>query len=84
MSMKGLPNVLDIRQEGLTMGLDLAPRAEGPGRRGLEALERAFHEFDLSMRAVGDTLALSPPLIVSEAQIDEIFDKLGRIIRAVA
>ena len=84
MAMKGLPNVVDIRQEGLTMGLDLAPRADGPGRRGLAALERAFHEFDLSMRAVGDTLALSPPLIVSEAQIDEIFDKIGKIIKAVA
>ncbi|MGN6572507.1 MAG: aspartate aminotransferase family protein [Pseudolabrys sp.] len=84
MSMKGLPNVLDIRQMGLTMGLDLAPRADGPGKRGAEALDRAFNEFDLTMRAVGDTLALSPPLIVSEAQIDEIFDKLGRIIKAVA
>jgi beta-alanine--pyruvate transaminase len=84
MAMKGLPNVVDIRQEGLTMGLDLAPRADGPGMRGLEALERAFHEFDLSLRAVGDTLALSPPLIVSEAQIDEVFDKVGKIIKAVA
>jgi len=34
--------------------------------------------------AVGDTLALSPPLIVSEAQIGEIFDKVGKIIRQVA
>jgi len=84
MSMKGLPNVVDIRQVGLTMGLDLAPRADGPGKRGAEALERAFHEYDMTMRAVGDTLALSPPLIVSEAQIDEIFDKLGKIIKAVA
>jgi len=84
MSMKGLPNVLDIRQMGLTMGLDLAARADGPGKRGMEALDRAFNEFDMTMRAVGDTLALSPPLIVSEAQIDEIFDKLGKIIKAVA
>jgi len=84
MSMKGLPNVLDIRQMGLTMGLDLAARADGPGKRGMEALDRAFNEFDMTMRAVGDTLALSPSLIVSEAQIDEIFDKLGKIIKAVA
>ena len=33
---------------------------------------------------VGDTLALSPPLIVSESQIGEMFDKLARIIKAVA
>jgi beta-alanine--pyruvate transaminase len=36
------------------------------------------------LRAVGDTLALSPPLIVTEAQIGEIFDKVARIIKAVA
>ena len=36
------------------------------------------------LRAVGDTLALSPPLIVSEGQIGEIFDKVGKIIKAVA
>ena len=36
------------------------------------------------LRAVGDTLAMSPPLIVSEAQIGEIFDKVGKIIRQVA
>jgi len=36
------------------------------------------------LRAVGDTLALSPPLIVSEAQIGEIFDKVAKIIKQVA
>jgi beta-alanine--pyruvate transaminase len=84
MTLKVLPNVVDIRQVGLTVGVDLAPRAEGPGKRGMEALERAFHEYDLTMRAVGDTLAMSPPLIVSEAQIGELFDKLGKVIKAVA
>ncbi len=36
------------------------------------------------LRSVGDTLALTPPLIISEAQIGEIFDKVGRVIKAVA
>jgi beta-alanine--pyruvate transaminase len=36
------------------------------------------------MRSVGDTLAMSPPLIVSEAQIGELFDKVGNVIKAVA
>jgi beta-alanine--pyruvate transaminase len=84
MRMKGLPNVVDIRACGLTVGVDLGPRADGPGKRGMEALERAFHEYDLTMRSVGDTLAMSPPLIVSEAQIGELFDKLGKVIKAVA
>ncbi len=84
MGLKGLPNVLDIRPVGLTVGIDLAPKAEGPGKRGLEALEAGFFEHDIMFRAVGDTLALSPPLIVSEAQIGEMFDKLAKIIKQVA
>jgi beta-alanine--pyruvate transaminase len=82
--LKGLPNVVDIRTCGLTVGIDLSPRADGPGKRGIDALERGFHEYDLTMRSVGDTLAMSPPLIVSEAQIGELFEKVGKVIKAVA
>ena len=46
-------------------------------------MDLAFLEHDLMIRAVGDTLALSPPLIVSEAQIGEMFDKLAKVIKAV-
>lgn len=84
MQLKGLPNVLDIRPVGLTVGVDLAPHADGPGKRGIAALESAFHDYDLTMRSVGDTLAMSPPLIVSEAQVGELFEKLGKVIKAVA
>jgi beta-alanine--pyruvate transaminase len=84
MSLKGLPNVLDIRTIGLTAGIDLASRPDAVGQRGYEALERAFHEESMMIRAVGDTLALTPPLIVSEAQIAEIFGKVAKLIRAVA
>jgi beta-alanine--pyruvate transaminase len=55
-----------------------------PGKRGFNALKSAFHDNDLMMRIAGDTLALTPPLIVSEDQIGEIIDKVGKIIRAVA
>ena len=84
MSLKGLPNVLDIRPVGLTVGIDLASKPDAVGKRGFEAMDRAFHEQDFTIRAVGDTLALSPPLIVSEAQIGEMFDKLAKVIKAVA
>ncbi len=83
MSLKGLPNVLDIRTVGLTVGIDLASLPDAPGKRGYAAMDSAFHAHDLMIRAVGDTLALSPPLIVSEAQIGELFDKLGKVIKAV-
>jgi beta-alanine--pyruvate transaminase len=84
MGLKGLPNVLDIRPVGLTVGIDLASKPDAVGKRGLEALELGFFEHDITFRAVGDTLALSPPLIVSEPQVGELFDKLTKIIKQVA
>jgi beta-alanine--pyruvate transaminase len=83
MALKDLPGVLDIRTVGLTAGIDLAPRPGAPGARATEVMDRAFREQNLMVRITGDTLALSPPLIVGEAQIGEIFDKAARVIRAV-
>src|SRR5262244_542112 len=74
MSLKGLPGVLDIRCVGITAGIDLASRPDAVGRRGYDAMVRAFESENLMFRAVGDTLALTPPLIISEAQIAEIFE----------
>jgi beta-alanine--pyruvate transaminase len=84
MSLKGLPNVLDIRQVGLTAAVDLASKPDAVGKRGYDAMEMAFHEQGIMVRAAGDTLAVTPPLVVSEAQIDEIFSKFAAIIKAVA
>src|SRR6516225_6749428 len=84
MTLKSLPNVLDIRSVGLAVGIDLASRAGAPGLRAYQVMERAFQEEGVMVRAAGETIALSPPLIASEAQIDEIFDKVGRAIKAVA
>jgi len=84
MSLKGLPGVLDIRAVGLTAGIDLAPRPDAPGARGYEAMTKAFHEESLLVRVTGDTLALTPPLIVGEAEIADIFERLGRVVRALA
>src|SRR6195952_4014125 len=84
MSLKGLPNVLDIRTVGLTAGIDLSPRADAPGKRGFDGLNSAFHDNDLMLRVAGDSLALTPPLIVSEDEIGEIVEKVAKVIRAVA
>jgi beta-alanine--pyruvate transaminase len=47
-------------------------------------MEHAFHEEDMMVRYTGDTIALTPPLVISESQIGEIADKLARTINAVA
>ncbi|HEX5868399.1 MAG TPA: aspartate aminotransferase family protein, partial [Beijerinckiaceae bacterium] len=84
MSLKGLPNVLDIRTLGLVAAIDLASRPDTVGQRGFEAMERAFGDIGIMFRVTGDTIALTPPLIISEDQIGEIVDKVGRAIKAVA
>jgi beta-alanine--pyruvate transaminase len=84
MSLKGLPNVLDIRTLGLVAAIDLASRPDAVGQRGYEAMDRAFQDIGVMFRVTGDTIALTPPLIITEDQIGEIVDKVGRAIKAVA
>lgn len=59
-------------------------QVDAAGKRGYSAMEQAFHNTDLMLRIAGDTLALTPPLIISEDQIGEIVDKVGKVIKAVA
>src|ERR1700678_480412 len=84
MGLKGLPNVLDIRCLGLTGAIDLAPSSGGGGARGYKAVEHSFHEAGIMIRPAGDTIELTPPLIVSEDQIGEIVERVAKVIRAVA
>ena len=84
MTLKGFPNVVDIRTVGITAGIELAPSSDGPGKRGFDGLVSAFNDHDLMVRAAGDTLALTPPLIISEDQVGEIVEKVGKVIKAIA
>ncbi len=82
-SLAGLPNVIDIRNLGLVAGVELAPRPGAPGARAYDAFV-ACYEAGVLLRATGDILAISPPLIISRAQIDELFGVLGDVIRQLA
>src|SRR5208283_527800 len=84
MSLKGLPNVLYIRCVGLTGAIDLASIEGIPTLRGYRLLEHSFHDEGIMVRISGDTIELTPPLIVSEAQIDEIMEKTAASIKAAA
>ena len=81
-SLKGLPNVTDIRNLGLAAGIDLAPKG-AVGARGYDAFVKAF-ELGLMVRQSGDAIAMSPPLVIEKAQIDEIIDITAKTIKAVA
>ena len=82
--LKGLLNVVDIRTIGLAAAIDLAPLPDAPGKRGYAAMEETFHRQDILIRIAGDSIVLSPPLILDENHIGEIVDKVGRTIRAIA
>jgi beta-alanine--pyruvate transaminase len=82
-SLRDCPNVVDIRNIGLIGAIELAPRAGAPGARGFDAFTRAFHEQDLLIRVTGDIIALSPPLIIERGQIDEIFERLRRVLQTL-
>jgi beta-alanine--pyruvate transaminase len=82
-SLKNAPGVTDIRNLGLAAGIDLESRPGAAGTRGYDAFVKAF-ELGLLVRPSGDTLAMSPPLIVEKNQIDEIIDIFGKAIRQAA
>ncbi len=82
-SLADLPNVIDVRNLGMVAGVELAPRAGAPGARAYEVFVRCY-EAGVLVRATGDILAISPPLIISRAQIDEVFGTLGDVIKEVA
>jgi beta-alanine--pyruvate transaminase len=82
--LKGLPNVIDIRNFGLVGAIELAPREGVPGARGYEVFTKCFHDKGLMVRTTGDVIALSPPLILERSHIDEIFSRVAEAIRETA
>ena len=82
-SMRNLPNVIDLRNIGLVGAVELAPRPGDPGKRGFEVM-LACWERGLLVRTTGDTIALSPPLIVENTHIDRIVGTLSEVLKTVA
>jgi beta-alanine--pyruvate transaminase len=82
-TLRGLPHVVDIRNLGLVAGIEFEAIPGKVGARGYEVFVKCF-ESGLLVRGAGDTIALSPPLIISKAQIDELFGLFTDAVRAVA
>ncbi|MEN9508317.1 MAG: hypothetical protein RLZZ621_880 [Gemmatimonadota bacterium] len=81
-ALRDAPHVIDVRNIGLVAGIELAPRDGTVGARGYDVFTNAFHEQDALIRVTGDIIALSPPLIISEAQIHELAGKVRRALEA--
>lgn len=82
-ALQSSPHVMDIRNIGLVAGIELTPRPEAPGARAAEAFEKCF-DRGLLIRYTADTIAISPPLIVSEEEIDYIFNTLAEVLDTIA
>ena len=82
-SLKGLPNVIDVRNIGLVGGVELAPIAGAPTKRAFDVFLDCY-EHGALVRTTGDIVALSPPLIIERSQIDQLIDTLGQAIRRAA
>ena len=81
--LRAAPHVIDIRNVGLMGAIELTPRDGAPGARGYEVLVGAL-KAGLLVRATGDTIALSPPLIISQAEIDKLTGILGGVLAGIA
>jgi beta-alanine--pyruvate transaminase len=82
-SLRGAPHVIDLRNIGVVGGIELEPRPGAPGARGFETFLKCF-EAGVLVRSTGDTIALSPPLIVEPEQLGQIVDTVGAALRSVA
>ena len=81
-ALKDRPHVIDIRNLGLVGAVEMEPRAGAPGARAAEVFARCFDNGAL-VRYTGETIALSPPLIIDKGQIDQLVGTLGEAIAAV-
>jgi beta-alanine--pyruvate transaminase len=82
--LRGLPNVKDIRNLGLVCGIELSPQSGKTTTRAFDIFEKCFWEKNLLIRTTGDIIALSPPLIINEAQVDQLFSQLAEAIQEQA
>ncbi|MBR1222498.1 aspartate aminotransferase family protein [Bradyrhizobium sp. U87765 SZCCT0131] len=81
-TLRDCPHVIDIRAIGLIAGIELASRDGAVGARAGEVFAECYRQ-GVMVRVTGDVIALSPPLIIEEAQIGQIVATLRAAIAQV-
>ncbi|HWJ89445.1 MAG TPA: aspartate aminotransferase family protein [Pelagibacterium sp.] len=81
-ALRDAPHVIDIRNIGLVGAIELEPIAGQPTKRAFAAFVKAY-ERGVLIRTTGDIIALSPPLIVEKADIDQIVDTIRTVLGEV-
>jgi beta-alanine--pyruvate transaminase len=82
-SLRGEPNVIDIRNVGLVAGVELTPIAGQPAKRAFDVFLDCYDK-GVMLRTTGDIVAMSPPLIVESAHIQQMVETLRGAIRRAA
>ena len=82
-TLRDEPNVIDIRNIGMIGAVELKPHADGPGKRAYQTYLNCWRN-NLVVRYTGDTLAMSPALIMTEANIEQLVETLRQAIRDAA
>ena len=82
-ALRDAPFVKDIRNLGMVAGIELESRPGAPGARAYETFVKCF-EAGVLVRITADILAFSPPLIVEDDQIDQIFSTVRKVLGTVA
>jgi adenosylmethionine-8-amino-7-oxononanoate aminotransferase len=66
---------------GVEIVADRKTRASFPAGRGCAVVRRHCLEHGLIVRAISDTIALSPPLVISESEVDHVADIVSGAVR---
>jgi beta-alanine--pyruvate transaminase len=82
-ALRSEPNVVDIRNCGASAAIELASSPGQVGLRGLKVFEEGLKRGML-LRFTGDTIAMAPPVITTQDELDRMFNAVGEAIRAVA
>ncbi len=81
-SLRGKRHIIDVRSMGIIAGIELEPRPGAPTKRAMELFHKCF-DNGLLVRATGDIIALSPPLILEKSHIDEMVGRIGDLVETI-
>jgi len=81
-NLRDLPSVVDVRNYGLLGAIQFESQDQGLPL-GSQVFAKAW-ENGLMIRGAGDSIIISPPLILENSHIDEFSEKIWKSIKAVS
>ena len=75
--------MIDVRNFGLAGAVELRPQDGAPTHRAMSVFREAF-DRGLLVRTTADIVALAPPLVISETEIEQMLGILGDVLDEIA